>query len=216
MIQLKSLTKYYPSELGRQYVFKNVDFTIPGNTNIAILGKNGAGKSTLFRLIAGSEYPDSGKIVTRKNLSWPIALASGLHNEMTGRQNARFIARVNGVADIDAFERKVLRFSELKSKFDLPVKTYSSGMRTRLSFSCVISINFDYYLIDEAISVADPAFKQKAHQAMTDKAKSSNIILVTHELDEARELCDSAVVMHHGKLSYYPKLEQGIAVYERL
>ena len=93
-IELKNLTKSYPSKLGPQYIFRNLNFTIPTESNVAILGKNGAGKSTLFRILAKSEYPDSGKILTNKSMSWPVALATGVHPQMTGRENTRFVGRI--------------------------------------------------------------------------------------------------------------------------
>jgi len=216
MIRLERVTKSYPSYLGPQTIFEGLTFDIPTDKNIAILGKNGAGKSTLFRLLANSEYPDEGKILCDKRLSWPIALATGLHPKMTGRQNARFIGRVNGVRDLDQFEKKVLEFSELGEKFELFVQDYSNGMRTRLSFSCVLGIDFDCYLIDEATSVADPSFRKKARQAIIEKSKSSNIIMVSHKLDELREFCDSALLVFQGKLIYFKDLEEGIRYYESL
>ncbi len=216
MIKIDNLTKYYPSAIGPQYIVQDLNFIFPEGHNIAILGRNGAGKSTLFRLLAGSEYPNKGRVVTNKSLSWPVALATGVHGHMTGRENARFIGRVNGVADLDEYVQKVIAFSGLDQKFDLQVRTYSSGMRSRLSFSCCISIDFDYYLIDEAISVADPNFRKKARAALKERAEIANLILVTHELDDVREFCDSAVVMHNGQLTFYPDLEQGISQYERL
>ncbi|TOE68131.1 polysaccharide/polyol phosphate ABC transporter ATP-binding protein, partial [Vibrio parahaemolyticus] len=82
-------------------------------------------KSTLFRIIAGSEYPNSGKVITDKAISWPVALATGIHPQMTGRENTRFIGRVNGVANLDEYEEKVKAFAELGIKYDLPVKSYS-------------------------------------------------------------------------------------------
>ncbi|WP_068547376.1 ABC transporter ATP-binding protein [Thalassotalea crassostreae] len=216
MIKLVNLTKFYPSKIGRQYVFKDLNFEIPDGHNIAILGKNGAGKSTLFRILAGSEYPNTGQIRTKKKFSWPVALATGIHPKMTGRENTRFIGRVNGVFDLDDYEQKVFEFAGLKKKFDLPVKNYSSGMRSRLAFACCISIDFDIYLIDEATSVGDPSFKRKAKDALLSKSRSANVIMVSHELDDIRMFCDSAIVINDGELTFYNNLEQAIDIYQAI
>ncbi|TKF30058.1 ABC transporter ATP-binding protein [Enterovibrio norvegicus] len=216
MITLDNLTKFYPSDLGNQYIFKNTTFDIPTDCNVAILGKNGAGKSTLFRLLAKSEYPNKGSIITECNVSWPVALATGVHSEMTGRENARFIGRINGVLDLDDYEEKVKAFSELGVKFDLPVKTYSSGMRPRLAFACSIAIDFDVYLIDEVTSVGDARFRKKARQALLERSKAASVIMVSHNMDELREFCDSAVVINDGELTFYPCLEDGIKAYQAL
>ena len=216
MIKLKNVTKYYPSALGNQYIFKNVSFEIPGGHNIAILGSNGAGKSTLFRMLAGSEYPNKGEIITDLHLSWPVALTTGIHPQMTGVENARFIGMVNGVADLDLYVRRVRQFAELGPKFDLPVNTYSSGMKPRLAFACSIGIDFDIYLIDEVTSVGDAKFRKKARESLTQKSKSANVIMVSHEMDELRHFCDSAIVLHQGELTFYNDLEQGIAHYQAL
>ncbi|EGR3189165.1 ABC transporter ATP-binding protein, partial [Vibrio parahaemolyticus] len=208
MIKLDNLTKYYPSQLGNQYIFRNVSFRFPEGHNVAILGSNGAGKSTLFRIIAGSEYPNSGKVITDKAISWPVALATGIHPQMTGRENTRFIGRVNGVANLDEYEEKVKAFAELGIKYDLPVKSYSSGMRSRLAFGCCIAIDFDVYLIDEATSVGDQKFRKKAKQALLNKSKTANVIMVSHDIKEIREFCDSAVILHKGNLTFYHELEQ--------
>jgi capsular polysaccharide transport system ATP-binding protein len=216
MISLENLTKYYPSVKGKQFVFENINFTFPKGKNVAILGSNGAGKSTLFRIIAGSEYPNKGKVTTDLSVSWPVALATGIHPLMTGRENTRFIGRVNGVTNLDDYEKKVIKFSELGVKFDFPVRTYSSGMRSRLSFACCISIDFDIYLIDEATSVGDLQFRKKAKKALLNKKNTANIIMVSHELDELKLFCDSAVILHQGKLEFYENLEQAIDIYKGL
>ncbi len=216
MIELQNLTKYYPSELGNQYVFKDITFTIPEGRNVALLGSNGAGKSTLFRILAGSEYPNKGRIVTDMSLSWPVALSTGIHPQMTGRENTRFIGRVNGVRDLDEYEEKVKRFAGLGIKYDLKVGGYSSGMRSRLAFGCCIAIDFDVYLIDEATSVGDQKFRRKAKQALLDKSKSAQVIMVSHELDEIREFCDSAIILHQGTLEFFNDLEEAIEKYKTL
>lgn len=216
MIKLQNLTKYYPSDLGNQYIFKDINFEIPEGHNVGILGSNGAGKSTLFRILAGSEYPNKGKVITDKAISWPVALATGIHPQMTGRENTRFIGRVNGVADLDEYEEKVKNFAELGVKYDLPVRNYSSGMRSRLAFGCCIAIDFDIYLIDEATSVGDIKFRQKARQALLDKSKTANVIMVSHELKEIEEFCDSAIILHKGELTFYSDLSEAITIYKSL
>jgi capsular polysaccharide transport system ATP-binding protein len=216
MIVLKDLTKYYPSDLGNQYIFDKVNFRFPEGHNIALMGSNGAGKSTLFRILAGSEYPNKGKVITNKSLSWPVALATGIHPQMTGRENTRFIGRVNGVGDLNQFEEKVKQFAELGVKYDLPVRTYSSGMRSRLAFGCCIAIDFDLYLIDEATSVGDQKFRKKAKQALLEKSTSANVIMVSHETDELKQFCDSAVIIHKGDLTFYPDLDHALDVYKNL
>ncbi len=216
MINLQNLTKYYPSELGKQYIFQDLNFHIPEGHNVALLGSNGAGKSTLFRILAGSEYPNRGKVITDKAISWPVALATGIHPQMTGRENTRFIGRVNGVADLDEYEEKVKAFAELGVKYDLPVKNYSSGMRSRLAFGCCVAIDFDVYLIDEATSVGDQKFRKKAKQALLEKSRTANVIMVSHDMKEIREFCDSAIILHQGKLEFYSDLEHALSVYESL
>ncbi|MDG3088639.1 ABC transporter ATP-binding protein [Vibrio hannami] len=216
MIELQNLTKYYPSELGNQYVFQDVNFCFPEGHSIALLGSNGAGKSTLFRIIAGSEYPNKGRVITSKSISWPVALATGIHPQMTGRENTRFIGRVNGVADLDEYEEKVKDFAELGIKYDLPVKSYSSGMRSRLAFGTCVAIDFDVYLIDEATSVGDQKFRKKAKQALLDKSRNASVIMVSHDIKEIKEFCNSAIILHQGELTFYPDLEEALDIYSKL
>ncbi|GEA13455.1 ABC transporter ATP-binding protein [Alteromonas sp. KUL49] len=213
MIYLRNVTKSYPSKLGNQYVFKNLNFDIPTNTNVAILGKNGTGKSTLFRMLAKSEYPDRGTIQSEKSLSWPVALQTGIHPQMTGRENTRFIGRINNVPSLKDYEDKVQDFAEIGQRYDLPVKTYSAGMRAKLIFACCMNINFDIYLIDEATSVGDPLFRKKAKSSLKEKSKQAGVIMVSHELDQIREFCTSAIIIENGELHYFKDLEEGIEQY---
>lgn len=216
MIKINNVTKFYPSKLGKQYIFKNLNFEIPSGHNIGILGGNGAGKSTLFKLLAGSEYPNRGSISSDKSISWPVALSSGIHPQMTGRENTRFIGRINGVSDLNAYEERVKNFAQLKQKYDLPVKTYSSGMKPRLAFACSIAIDFDIYLLDEVTSVGDAKFRQKAKAALKEKSQNAQVIMVSHEMDELRQFCDSAIVLNQGCLTFYNDLEEGIEHYRAL
>ena len=215
MIKIRNLAKFYPSNVGDQYVFKNLTVDIPTHKNLAILGKNGAGKSTLFRMLAKSEYPNKGKILTTKTMSWPVALTTGIHPQMTGRENTRFIGRINNVRSLKQYEEAVQEFAEIGKRFDLPVKTYSSGMRAKLVFACCVNIDFDLYLIDEATSVGDALFRKKARQTLKEKSESAGIIMVSHEMDQLREFCSAAVLIDNGQLTYFDDLESAIERYNK-
>ncbi|HFP1231741.1 TPA: ABC transporter ATP-binding protein, partial [Escherichia coli] len=148
MIKIENLTKSYRTPTGRHYVFKNLNIIFPKDYNIALIGQNGAGKSTLLRIIGGIDRPDSGNIITEHKISWPVGLAGGFQGSLTGRENVKFVARLYAKRD-ELNERVdfVEEFSELGKYFDMPIKTYSSGMRSRLAFGLSMAFKFDYYLI---------------------------------------------------------------------
>src|SRR5699024_6420820 len=106
--------------------------------------------------------------------------------------------------------------AEIEEYFDLPVKTYSSGMRGRVAFGLSLAFEFDYYLVDEAMSVGDAHFKKKASDAFKDKVGKANIILVTHGMTQVRTMCDLVLVLHGGKATLYDDIEEGIKVYQNL
>ena len=153
MIELSHIHKTYPLKNGeRNVVLNDVNLKIEEGRSIAILGLNGAGKSTLMRIIGGAEAPDSGKVIRTSKVSWPIGFSGCFHGSLTGRENLRFVSRIYG-ADIKAVTEYVEDFAELGKYLDMPVKTYSSGMKSKLAFGLSMAIQFDFYLIDEAFSV---------------------------------------------------------------
>ncbi|RAP65284.1 ABC transporter ATP-binding protein [Achromobacter sp. HZ01] len=216
MIELKNLTKSYRTNAGRRYVFRNLNLVIPSDKNIALIGKNGAGKSTLMRLLGGLDMPDSGKVETTKSISWPVGLSGGFQGSMTGRQNVKFVCRVHGAEGevMTRLVKYVEDFAEIGSYFDQPVKTYSSGMRARVAFGLSLAIDFDYYLVDEAMSVGDAHFREKAIQAFRDRTGQANIILVTHGMSQVRRMCDLILLVKDGQVFQYEDIEEGIAAYE--
>lgn len=219
MIEVKNLTKsYLHHKGGRKYVFRDLSFTIPTDRNVAIIGRNGAGKSTLMNLLAKVDTPDSGEIITDKSISWPVGLSGGFQGSLSARENVKFIARTQGFRG-DALREKVRfveAFAEIEEYFDLPVKTYSSGMRGRVAFGLSLAFEFDYYLVDEAMSVGDAHFKKKASDAFKEKVGKANIILVTHGMTQVRTMCDLVLVLHGGKATLYDDVEEGIKVYQNL
>ncbi|WP_454674227.1 ABC transporter ATP-binding protein [Achromobacter pestifer] len=219
MININNVTKSYLTNKGRKFVFRNLSLALPSNKNIALIGRNGAGKSTLMRLLGGQDVPDSGKIITTKSISWPVGLSGGFQGSLTGRQNVKFVARVQGAHgdNLRNVVKFVENFAEIGEYFDLPVNTYSSGMRGRVAFGLSLAFNFDYYLVDEAISVGDAHFREKAQHLFTERTGTSNLILVTHGMGQVRKMCNYVVLLKAGGLvEQYEDVEKGIAAYQSL
>ena len=214
MITLQNVSKYYSTRFGRKYVLRDVTYEFPQNKNVAILGRNGAGKSTLLRLLGGIDFPEKGTITTDKHISWPLALSSGFQGSMTGAENTRFVCRIYGAYKTQEVEAFVQEFSELGQDFYLPVKDYSTGMRSRLAFALSMAFKFDVYLLDEITSVGDPKFREKAVETFNAKRESANVIMVSHAPAMIRKMCDMGVVLKDGVMEVYSDLEEAIWVYQ--
>jgi capsular polysaccharide transport system ATP-binding protein len=183
MIELQNITKWYRTNDGRHYVFRDVSVTFPSGKSIGILGPNGAGKSTMMRLIAGTESPNGGRVVTDKTISWPVGLSGGFQGSLTGRDNVKFVCRVYGLHPEEIREKIafVQEFAEIGEYFDMPVKTYSSGMSARVAFGLSMAFDFDYYITDEVTSVGDQSFRHKSDKLFDEKRRKANIIMVSHD-----------------------------------
>ncbi|WP_229636079.1 ABC transporter ATP-binding protein [Pseudomonas syringae] len=195
---------------------RDLSLAVPTGKNIALIGRNGAGKTTLMNLLGGADIPDSGTIVSDKSLSWPVGLTGGFQGSMTGRDNIKFVCRVYGATG-DAMREKiryVQEFAEIGDWIDEPIKTYSSGMRSRIAFGLSMAFDFDYYLIDEVMSVGDAQFRRKCAEVFQAKRQSSRIVLVTHNMNEVRKLCDIVLHVRDGGIQLYQDVEQGIAAYD--
>lgn len=213
MIELRNINKSYPlSRFGRRQILHNASITFRPGVNMGILGLNGQGKSTLIRILSGAERPDSGTVTRKGRVSWPIGFTGGFNGSLTGRENLRFTSRIYG-ADIGEVTDFVEAFSELGPYMDMPVKTYSSGMRSKLAFGLSMAIGFDFYLIDEAWSVGDASFQAKAEKVFKERKAHATLIVVSHSVATIRKNCDSAAVLHNGLLTVYDKLEDALRVY---
>lgn len=218
MIELRHATKYFRVNEHKKFILNDVSLTIPNGKNVGILGRNGAGKSTLLRMLGGIDYPNSGTIYSPHSFSWPMGLGGGFQGSMTGRQNVKFVCRIYGQneqAISDAIE-SVYAFSELGDFFDMPIKKYSSGMRSRLSFGLSLAFDFDYMLIDETLSVGDLHFRRKAEAALNSKLSQCNFLLVSHAMPQLKELCNAGVVVNEGTLAYYDSIEEAIERYNSI
>ena len=216
MIKIENLTKSYRTPTGRHYVFKDLNIEIPSGKSVAFIGRNGAGKSTLLRMIGGIDRPDSGKIITNKTISWPVGLAGGFQGSLTGRENVKFVAPL--YAKQEELKEKiefVEEFAELGKYFDMPIKTYSSGMRSRLGFGLSMAFKFDYYIVDEVTAVGDARFKEKCAQLFKERHKESSFLMVSHSLNSLKEFCDVAIVFKNSYIiGYYENVQSGIDEYK--
>jgi capsular polysaccharide transport system ATP-binding protein len=215
VFELRNITKSDLTPKGRRHVFRDLSLKIPAGKNIGLIGRNGAGKSTLMRLLGGADAPDSGTIVTDKSISWPVGLSGGFQGSMTGRENIKFVSRVYG-AEGDAMRQKVAYvqdFAEIGDWIDEPVKTYSSGMRSRLAFGLSMAFDFDYYLIDEVMSVGDAHFKRKCADVFEERLQKSKVVLVSHNMNEIQKLCDVVLLVRDGGVQIYDDVAEGIKTY---
>lgn len=210
MIVLDQITKSFNRRGHRHFVARDISAVFPSKTSVALLGRNGAGKSTLLKIIGGTMRPDYGEVRAKGGVSWQIGFAGSFHPDLTGAQNARFIARVYGV-DTDSLENFVLEFSELGHSFHMPLRTYSSGMRARFAFGVSMGIPFSYYLIDEVTAVGDVSFKQKCTNVLNARLSEAGSIVVAHSESVLRAICSSGAVLENGRLTYYQDLEDALA-----
>jgi capsular polysaccharide transport system ATP-binding protein len=212
MIVLDRVCKKYRTRAGRKVVLDGVSAVFQAGHNYGILGPNGAGKSTLIRLIAGSEPPDSGTIRRHARVSFPLGFGGTFHGALSGRENAGFVARIYGAA-IRATIDYVADFSELGEYFEMPVNTYSAGMRARLAFAACLAIDFDVYLIDEVTEVGDQRFRHKCAEAFRQRMRHSDIMLVTHNPHTIRQYCDRGAVLANGRLILHDDIATALESY---
>lgn len=216
MIRIENLTKSYRTPAGRHYVFKDLHVELPSNKSVALIGRNGAGKSTLLRVIGGIDRPDSGKIITDKTISWPVGLAGGFQGSLTGRENVKFVARLYAThAELREKVAFVEEFAELGKYFDMPIKTYSSGMKSRLGFGLSMAFKFDYYLVDEVTAVGDAKFKQKCADLFKARHEEASFLMVSHSLGSLKEFCDVALFIgRDNQVKYFESVDEAIKRYK--
>lgn len=212
MIRLENLTKAFWTPGGAKVVADNINFTFPTGVSVGLLGRNGAGKSTLMDMIGGRMKPDAGRIISTGTISWPVGFAGSFHRDMTGAQNTRFVARVYGV-DTEELIEFVKDFAELGPHFHMPVRNYSSGMKSRLAFGLSLGIPFQTYLVDEVTSVGDASFRQKSRLVFQDRMQNAGAIVVTHSPAQLRQFCQAGAVLENGKLIYFDDVEDAIALH---
>lgn len=217
MIIVEDVHKRYRTDHGPgKWILQGVSFTIPPRLNVGLVGCNGAGKSTLLRLIGGVDQPTRGHVERRCRVSWPMGLGSGLQGSLTGRQNAKFVCRIHGhEADIPDRIAYIQDFAEIGEAFDEPIKTYSTGMRSRLQFALSLAIDFDVYISDEVTSAGDTAFRAKAVAAFKKLIGHASLVMVSHDESTLRQFCTAGIWLNEGHAYWFDNINDALREYKK-
>lgn len=194
-----------------------ISFAIHKGETVGIIGKNGSGKSTILGLVAGVEKPTSGVIKTRGRIVSMLELGGGFHPDLTGRENIVLNGVLLGLSRKLAFERMdaIIEYSELGEFIDEPIRVYSSGMLARLGFSIMTQLDPDVLIVDEVLAVGDKVFQEKCMSKMKEfKAAGVTILLVSHDEEDIRTICDRVIWIDEHKIKMSGDVEMIMTMYE--
>jgi capsular polysaccharide transport system ATP-binding protein len=213
MIHLVNLSKSYHAEDGTKVVIRPTSLTLPvDNRRIAVLGASNTGKSVLVRLICGAEDPTTGRVVRKCTVSWPFGSPAGISFQLTGAENVRFVSRIYG-ADFGAALALVEEVTELGPALHEPLLNYPAAMRGKLIYSLSLAIDFDCYLLDEIMFGGDVAFRKKYQKILDKKFTNSGMLFFSQNERKVKEYCESALVLHHGRLFPFESLAEATEFY---
>ena len=196
----------------------NLSFEVRKGEGLALIGKSGAGKSTILKMITGVSFPTKGEIYVEGKISALLELSSGFDSEATGLENIRFKCSLMGMTneEIDAVLPDIVEFADLGEYLDQPLRSYSSGMKSRLGFAISVNSRPDILIVDEALSVGDREFKKKCVAKVNEIMADNNVTLlfVTHSLKTATEFCQRGIVLEKGKKKFEGTIGEAIEYYE--
>jgi capsular polysaccharide transport system ATP-binding protein len=214
MIAFENVSKSFWTGARRKVILDRATFTVELGRSLGILAKNGTGKTTLINMMAGLEKPDEGTIVRTARISFPLGFMGGVIGKHTATENVRYIARLYGLDPdyVEAFSRWMAGIGEY---FDMPIATYSAGMRSRLTFSLLLALEFDIYLIDEGMpSTADADFNRRAGTILRDRLRDATVVVVSHQPSTLEKFCRQAAVLRHGRLHMFDSVEEAKRLYD--
>lgn len=214
MIEFENVSKSFWTGKSRKVILNQASFRVELGNSLGILAENGAGKTTIINMMAGLEKPDEGKIRRTSRISFPLGFMGGLTSKHTGTENARYIARLYGL-DPDYVESFCRWLAGIAEYFDMPVGTYSSGMRSRFTFALMLALDFDIYLIDEGMpATADVEFNRKAGAILRERLRNTTVVVVSHQAATLEKFCRSAAVLRNGQLYHFDTLEEAKRLYD--
>ena len=214
MLEFDTVSKSFWTGTRRKVILDRASFRIELGQSMGILAANGTGKTTIINMMAGLEKPDEGEIVRACRISFPLGFMGGVVSRLSARDNARFIARLYGI-DPDYLEAFCRWLCGLEEYFEMPVGTYSSGMRSRFSFALLLALEFDIYLIDEGMPAStDTEFNRKAGRLLRERLERATVIVVSHQASTLEKFCRSAAVLQDGRLHMFDTLEEAKQLYD--
>ena len=206
------------SPKGEFWALRNINFQVNAGEAVGLMGANGQGKSTLLRLIAGVLLPDEGSVTVNGGVAPLIELTGGLKSDLTARDNIGLVAGLHGVSRSELKKRfdSIVEFAEVGDFLDTPVRHFSSGMKVRLGFSIVTSIDEPIILVDEALAVGDAAFKEKCYIRMKDLLnQGKTLFLVSHKERDLKEFCTRGLYLKDGSLAVNGTLNEALNEYQK-
>ncbi|ART99902.1 ABC transporter ATP-binding protein [Yoonia vestfoldensis] len=214
MLEFAHVSKSFWTGTQRKVILDRVSFRVELGNSLGILAPNGTGKTTLINMMAGLEKPDEGMITRNCRISFPLGFMGGVINKLSAMENSRYIARIYGL-DPDYVESFCRWLCGIEEYFDMPVGTYSSGMKQRFTFALMLALDFDIYLIDEGMpSATDAEFNRKAGDILRERLESTTIIIVSHQAATLERFARSAAVLRNGQLYMFDTLEEAKALYD--
>jgi len=214
MLEFVNVSKSYWTGRQRKVILNRASFRVELGRSIGILAANGTGKSTIINMMAGLEKPDEGEIRKTCRVSFPLGFMGGVVSKHTARENARYIAKLYGI-DADYMEAFTRWLCGLKEYYDMPVGTFSQGMRARFSFALLLALEFDMYLIDEGMPTStDVEFNRKAGSLLRERLERATVVIVSHSAETLEKFCQTAAVLRDGQLYHFDTLEEAKQLYD--
>ena len=214
MLEFDGVSKSFWTGTQRKVILDRASFRVELGNSLGILAPNGTGKTTLINMMAGLEKPDEGHIHRGCRISFPLGFMGGVVNRHTAMENCRYIARLYGL-DPDYVEAFCRWLRDIKEYFDMPIGTYSQGMRARFTFSLLLALDFDIYLIDEGMpSTTDAEFNRKAGEILRERLENTTVIIVSHQAATLERFAKSAAVLKDGQIHMFETLEEAKQLYD--
>ncbi|MFV0300282.1 MAG: ABC transporter ATP-binding protein [Paracoccus sp. (in: a-proteobacteria)] len=214
MLEFDNVSKSFWTGKQRKVILDRASFRVERGNSLGILAPNGTGKTTLVNMMCGLEKPDEGDIRAECRISFPLGFMGGVIGRHSANENARYIARIYGL-DPDYIEAFCRWMTDIGEYFDMPLGTYSTGMRQRFTFSLMLALDFDVYLIDEGMPQStDAEFNRKAGSVLYDRLRRATVIIVSHQPGTIEKFCRSAAIMRDGKLYMFETLDEAKQYYD--